>query len=97
MVDKRRAVAGVRKMEGVGSEFECQYESIYSGFNRAPLPLQWKRARNGHDMRAGRTDRACNEHGPQAGAEGGGLNGSTSSVRYYGVIAGKHSEAHLTE
>ncbi len=56
-----------------------------------------KGARNGHDMRAERTDRACNEHGPLAGAEGGGLNGSTSSERYYGVIVVKHSEAHLTE
>lgn len=44
----------------------------------------------------GRTG-ACNEQGPQAGAEGGGLNGSTSSERYYGVIVMKHSEAHLTE
>lgn len=35
-----RAVAGVRKMEGVGSEFECLYESICSGLNSAPLPLQ---------------------------------------------------------
>lgn len=40
MVDKRRAVAGVSEMEGMGSEFECLYESICSGFNSARLPLQ---------------------------------------------------------
>lgn len=40
MVDKWRAVAGVSKMEGMGTEFECLCDSERSGFNCARLPLQ---------------------------------------------------------
>lgn len=96
MVDKRRAGAGVRKTEGV-EEWSLNVYLNVQALTVFDFRCSERGGRGCHDMRAGKAEPACKDHGAQAEAGTGGLSGPSSPERDYGVIGEKDSEAHFTE